>query len=178
MGCLEPHRELRRTEMIVVAWTGSFLLKSVLQVELRVRCKTIAARDINTPNIKAPGNSSSISIGHIAKELLVPANRAEKLRSEFVFRFEIISKCVGVADARDFEARFVKFGPELQVMPGEADVLAQNALVVIPDITAIRQRPHRFGPEIRSIARGESEVPHLIWPKSEARADSRIINII
>src|SRR5207302_2555104 len=65
----------------------------------------------------------------------------------------------------------LKFGPELEVMPGEADVLAQNALVVIADITAIRQRPHRFGPEIRAIARGEPEVPHLIWPKSDARAD-------
>ena len=175
MGCLETQRELRRNQMIVVAWTGSFLLKTVLQLELRVRCEAIAGRDINTPNIIAPGNTSSISVGHIAEELLVPADRAEKLRSEFVFRFEIINKCVGVADARDFETRFVKFGPELQVMPGEADILAQNAFVVIADITAIRQRPHRFGPEIRAIARGESEVPHLIWPKPDARADGGII---
>ena len=60
-------------------------------------------------------------------------------------------------------------------MPGEADVLPQNAFMKIADVAAVRQCRHRLGPEVRAVARRESEAPHLVWSKTDARADRGMI---
>ena len=77
MGCLETQRELRRNQMIVVAWAGRFLLKAILQLELCVRCKTVAARDVDPPEILTPPHALPSADFDLVKELLIPTERAE-----------------------------------------------------------------------------------------------------
>ena len=114
-----------------------FVLKAILNLQLCVRCETIAGCDIRAPHVVPPRSASSVSIWHVAEKLLVPANGAEKLRRKFIFPLEIPRKGVRVADAWDFETRFVEFRPELQMTPGKTDVLAQNALMKIADVAAV-----------------------------------------
>ena len=77
-----------------------------------------------------------ILVADRAEELLVPAQRAEELRSDFVFRLEVVGESVGIADAGHLEARFVKLRPQLEVMPGEGDILRQNELAIVADAAA------------------------------------------
>src|SRR5437762_5972230 len=63
------------------------------------------------------------------------------------------------------------------MMPGEADILAKETLVIVSNVAAKRQRPHRFSPEIRAVARRESERPHFVRPKPDATAYSWVVEI-
>ena len=80
-----------------------------------------------------PHCTSFILVADGAEELLVPTQRAEELRSDFVFRLEVIGKGVGIADVGDFKARFEKFRPQLEMMPGEGNVLRQDQLAIVAD---------------------------------------------
>ena len=73
--------------MVAVAWTTGLLLKTVLQLQLGMRRKTITGRDVDPPEVLAPAHRCSAADIDLAEKLLVPAERAEKLGSEFVLRF-------------------------------------------------------------------------------------------
>src|SRR2546422_9629408 len=99
--------------MIVIARAGGFVLKTVLQFQLRVWRETIGCGNVDPAEVWTPANVMAVAITDRAEELLVPANRAKELRGKFVFRFDIISECICVSHARYFEARFINLGPHL-----------------------------------------------------------------
>jgi hypothetical protein len=117
--------------VIVVAWTGGFLLKAILQFQLGIRCKTVAGCDVNPTQILAPAGVITFAVGDIAEELLVPTERAKELRGEFIFCFKIVSKCIRIANAGNFEARSYKLRPQLQEMPGKRYVLGAASLTYL-----------------------------------------------
>ena len=97
--------------MVVVTRASRFVLKAILQLELGVRSETVSNRSIDAPKILTPTEAAFSPIVDGSKELLIPAQRAEKLRRKFIFGFKIIGERVRVTDARDFETRFVNFRP-------------------------------------------------------------------
>src|SRR5947209_18722764 len=99
------------------------MFQIVLQFQLHVFRETIGQRMIDPPGVATPRTLVARSIGNIAEELMVPTKRPEKLRQEFVFRFQKISEHIRVADAWHFETRLVKFRPDLPMMPFPGDVL-------------------------------------------------------
>src|SRR5437762_4833264 len=107
-----------------------------------MRSETITRREIGAPKIVTPRRGAAKTVGYVTKKLLVPADRAKKLRCEFVFRLEVIGERIGIAEPGNFKTRLEKFRPQLPVMPGEADVLAEHALMIIVDAGSIRQRGH------------------------------------
>jgi len=109
--CSKTHGQLCRDQVIVVVRTGGFPLKAILQLQLGMRCKTVACCRVDPPEILAPANLPTRAVGDVAEELLIPTERAEELRREFVFRLKIVSECIRVAHPRDFELRLVKFRP-------------------------------------------------------------------
>src|SRR5207237_10154678 len=113
----------------------------------------------------------------LGKELLVPADSPKKLRGEFIFRLEVVGERVGVGKPGNRETGFETFRPQLPVVPGKADVLAEKALVVIADVASERQGPHRLRPEISAVAPRETESPHLVRPESDAAAHRWMIEI-
>src|SRR5712664_616634 len=102
--------------MVIITCASCLFLKAVLKLHLSMRCKAVTCRQVNSPQILAPGHVPTVAVGNIAKELLVPAKRAEQLRRKFVFRLKIVGEGVRIAYPRNFEARFVEFCPQLQVM--------------------------------------------------------------
>src|ERR1700704_4745261 len=142
-----------------------------------MRCKTITGCDIDPPEVLAPPHLCSSTNVDLVEKLLVPAECAEKLGSEFVLRFQVVSERIRITNTRNFETRFIKLRPQLQMMPGNADVLAQNQFPIIADITTERQAVRGFGPEIWPIAYGNTKVPHLIRPKTQPRIESRMVKI-
>src|SRR5947209_20574174 len=72
---LKAHRELRRENVVGVAWTASLLLKTILHLQLSVRRETIRGRDIDLTEIVPP----TFIVVDLVEELLVPAHRAENL---------------------------------------------------------------------------------------------------
>src|SRR5437763_17009251 len=103
-----------------------------------MRGKTVTGRNIGPTEIPTPAKSSHSSSIDAGKELLVPAKCAEELRSDFIFCFKIICKGVRVADPRHLEARFVKFRPHLQMVPGKAGILPQNKFAKIAKVATAR----------------------------------------
>src|SRR5438094_1551183 len=101
--------------MIVIAGAGCLVLKTILQFQLRVWCKTIGCSDVDPAEVLAPANIMAVAIIDIAEELLVPTNRAKELRGKFVFRFDVIRVCVCVSYSRYLDARFVKRDPYLRM---------------------------------------------------------------
>src|SRR5205823_11429077 len=77
----------------------------------------------------------------------------------------------------NLEARLEKFRPQLPVVRGEADILLEDALVVVADVLANRQGRHRFGSEIGAIARGETKGPHLVRPETDPPDHRRMIEV-
>src|SRR5881397_4407845 len=65
-------------------------------------------------------NVMAVAITDGPEELLIPAKRAEDLRREFVFGFDVIGERICVSHTRYFKACFIELGPHLQMMPGEA----------------------------------------------------------
>src|SRR6266567_696834 len=112
--------------MIVIARAGGFMLKTILQLQLRVWRETIGCGDVDPAEVLTPLNVMAVAITDRAEELLVPPERAKKLRGKFVFRFDIISECICVSHVRHFEARFIKLGPYLKITPGEAGIRPKN----------------------------------------------------
>ena len=135
---LETQCELRGQRVVVNARARCFPLKAVLQLDLGARGKTICSGHIDPPKVLTPANVAPGAIVDLVEELLVPAERGEKLRREFVFTFEIVSKGVGIAHARYLKTRFVKFRPALQMMPREAHILSEDKLAIIVEIAATR----------------------------------------
>src|SRR5689334_1939235 len=142
-----------------------------------MRCKTITGCDIDSPEILAPAHRCSSPDADVVEELLVPAQGTEKLGSEFVLRLQVVSECISITDARNFETRFVEFRPQLQMVPGKADVLAQDRFPIIADVTTGWQTVHRFRPKIWTIAHGYTKAPHLIRAKAQPRIKSRMVKI-
>src|SRR5206468_12328979 len=126
-----------------------------------MRCKTVACCYVDPPEILAPANLTARVVGDVAEELLIPTERAEELRREFVFRLKIVSECIRVAHTRNFETRFVKFRPQLQMVPSKTDILAEKQLPVIIDIAPPRQCSLSFRPKIRAVACRQTKVPYL-----------------
>src|SRR2546421_9912638 len=93
---LKANRELRSQQVVVVARTCRFVLKAVLNLELGVRGETISNRGVDAPEILTPAEAVSSPIVDGSKQLLVPAQRTEKLRREFIFGFKIIGERVRV----------------------------------------------------------------------------------
>src|SRR5438046_4515400 len=107
----KTHGQLCRDQVIIIVRTGGFLLKAILQLQLDMRSKAVACCQVDPPEILAPANLTTYAVGDVAEELLIPTERAEELRREFVFCLKIVSECIRIAHPRDFEARFVKFRP-------------------------------------------------------------------
>src|SRR5207253_603823 len=101
-----------------------FVLKTILQLQLRMRGKAVACCHVDSSEILAPAKITSCAVVNAAEKLLVPTKRAEELRCDFIFGLQIVSERIRIADSRDLKARFIKFRPHLQVMPGETDVLS------------------------------------------------------
>src|SRR6266542_3680449 len=139
--------------MIVIAGAGCLVLKTILQFQLRVWCKTIGCSDVDPAEVLAPANIMAVAIIDIAEELLVPTNRAKELRGKFVFRFDVIRECVCVSHSRHFEAGFVELGPKLQMTPGKTEVLHKDKFAIIIDVTSRRQRRFRLAPKVWAFAR-------------------------
>src|SRR5437762_5037960 len=97
---LEPHGKLRGDHVGEIAQAILFVLEAVLQLELSMRGKAIARRYVRAPEITAPRRGAAVTIGHVAKELLVPAHGAEELRGEFVFRFDVIGERIRIRETR------------------------------------------------------------------------------
>src|SRR5205085_591712 len=81
----------------------------------------------------------------------------------------------GIADARHFEARFVKFRPQLKVVPGERHVLPEDKLAVIADPMTAWKGRRGFGEKVRAGTGGEADVPHFIRTKAGASADGGVL---
>src|SRR4051812_36538106 len=113
-----------------------------------MRGEPVSGRKIGTPKVAAPRRSPTKTVRHVAEELLIPPDSGEELWRELIFRLEVIRKDIGIRKAGDLETRLEKFRPQLPMVPGEADILAKKALVIVSDVAAKRQRPHRFRPKI------------------------------
>ena len=83
-----------------------------MRLELRVRGEAVDREGVDAPEVAAPA-----LIVDAVEELMIPSERAGKLRGELVFRFEVVGESIRVSDIRNLEARFVKFRPELPLMP-------------------------------------------------------------
>src|SRR5438552_4985670 len=160
--------------MVVVTQAGCFVLKAVLHLKLGVRGEAVSNRSVDPPQILAPAQTTLSSVVDGSKNLLVPAQRAEKLRCKFIFSFKIIGERVCVTDPRNFKTRFVNFRPHLQVMPGEAGILTENEFVVITNVAARRQGLFRLRSQIDAIRDGRAKVPSLIRAKAEASSEARM----
>src|SRR4029077_2539716 len=121
---------------------------------------------------------SAVAIIDCVEYLLVPTNSAKQLRRKFVFRFDVISKRVCIAHVRNLKTHFIKLGPQLQVMPCEADILSKDKLSIVVDVPTGRQRRFRFTPKIRTLATREAEIPRFVRPESNPAAESRIFEPI
>src|SRR5436305_7954674 len=148
--------------MIVIAGAGCLVLKTILQFQLRVWCKTIGCSDVDPTEVLTPANIMAVAIIDIAEELLVPTKRAKELRSKFVFRFHVISECVCVSYSRYLESRFVKLDPYLQMAPCKTGILPKNKLTIIIDITSRRQRWFRLLSYIWAISRCPARMQRLV----------------
>jgi len=77
LSCSETKGKLRSEQMIVVSRTGSFLLKTVLQLELSMRYEPVAGRNVDPPKVVTPLFTLPSTDVYLAEELLVPAERPE-----------------------------------------------------------------------------------------------------
>ena len=151
-GNLKPYRELGCEEVIVLTFACCLVLKIILEFYLYVWREAIRCGDVDSAKVWTPLNIMAVAITDRAEELLVPANRAKELRRKLIFCFDVVSECICVANVRNFEARFIKFGPDLQMMPGETGVLPKNKFAIIIDVASGWQRRFGFAPEIRAFA--------------------------
>ena len=147
--------------------------EAVLDFGLQIIGETVAKRGIDAPGVVAP-LGAAIVVADGTEELLVPAQSAEKLRSNFVFGFKIVGEGVGVADPRDFKARFEKFRPQLQPMPCKRGVLSKKQLAVVADAATGWKRGRCFREQIRTAAGGKTEGPHLVRAKADPAAKGRM----
>src|SRR4029077_8859069 len=99
-----------------------------------------------------PLSIMAVAIADRSKQLLVPANGAKELRRKLVFCFDVVSERICVANMRNFEPRFINFGPDLQIMPGKTGILPKNKFAIIIDVVSGWQRRLGFTPEIRAFA--------------------------
>src|ERR1700731_4162151 len=67
---LKPDRELRVERVTEITRPVLFVLKAVLNLQLRVRRETVAGRDVGAPHIVAPRRAAPVSIGHVGEKLL------------------------------------------------------------------------------------------------------------
>src|SRR4029077_6854443 len=81
---------------------------------------------------------------------------------------------VRISHIRNFKTRFVKLGPQLQMMPREADVLSQNKLSIVANVLPRRSRMFGLTPKIWALATREAKIPSFVRPESEPAAKSRI----
>ncbi len=138
--------------MIVLTFACCFVLIIILEFYLSVWREAIRCGDVDSAEVLTPLNIMTVAITDRAEELLVPANRAKELRRKFIFCFDVVSECICVANVRNLEARFIKFGPDLQMMPGETGILPKNKFAIIIDVAPGWQRGFGFAPEIWALA--------------------------
>src|SRR5438045_6117889 len=106
-----------------------------------------------------------------AEDLLIPTECGKELRGDLVFCFKIIGKGVRVANAWHLKTRFISFGPELKMMPGEGEILGENNFPIVTDATAGRQRKGGVSGEIRTSTGGKTKVPHFVRSKANSAAE-------
>src|SRR5437868_5053143 len=61
------------------------------------------------------------------------------------------------------------------MVPGEADVLAEEEFAIISDVTAMRQRRFGFRPKIWAMADRQPKVPHWIRAEADTAVETRMI---
>src|SRR5438045_9646871 len=133
--------------MIVSVSAAGFMLKTILQLLLRVGREAIGRSNVDPAQIFTPANVMPVAITDGAEELLVPPKRAKQLRGKFVFGFHIISECICVSHSCHFKARFIELRPDLQMTPGKAGILPKDKFTIIIDVTSWRQRGCAFAPK-------------------------------
>src|SRR3954463_4170040 len=101
-----------------------------------MRGEAISSREVRAPQVAAPRRGSTDTVRYVVEELLVPTNSGKKLGREFVFHLEVVGEGIGIGETGNLETGLEKFRPHLPVVPGEGDVLAEHALVVIADVAA------------------------------------------
>src|SRR5262245_59779266 len=104
-----------------------------------MRREAVCRSDVDSFKIRTPTLGTADAITDFVEDLLVPADRAKQLRRKFIFGFNVIREGISVSHIRDFKTRFIEFGPKLQVMPCEADVLSENEFSVVADVPTGRQ---------------------------------------
>src|SRR5215469_8629188 len=149
---LKPYRELGCEQVIVLTCSCCFMLIIILEFYLCVWREAICCGDVDSAEVWTPLNIMAEAIIDCVEELLVPANRTKELRRELIFCFDVVSKCICVANMRNFEARFIKFGPDLQMVPGKTGVLAKNKFAIIIDVASGRQGGFGFPPKLWAFA--------------------------
>ena len=140
-----------------------------------MRGEAVGERGVDSPKIVPPAGASASAIRHGGKELLIPAHCAEELRRELVFSLKIVGEGIGITHARNLETDFVKLGPQLQMMQGVADVLAEKEFAIIANAASYRQRRGSFRAKIGTVARGDTEIPRLVRPKADAPANGWMV---
>src|SRR5688572_33484389 len=115
------------------------MVVAILQLGLEVSGKTVAERSVDPPGGIIPTLLSVRIVLHLPEELLVPAQGAEKARGDFVFCFQVAGQRVGIPGVRHLESRGEHLPPELQAMPGIADIGANSALQIITSLPAGRE---------------------------------------
>src|SRR5664279_4184289 len=140
-----------------------------------MRGEAIAKRSVDSPKIVTPAGASAHAIRDSGKELLIPAHRAKELRSELVFPLKVVSKGIRVSYARNLEADFVKLRPELQMMKGITDILAEKNFMVIANVSPRRQRRGSFRSKISPIAGRDSKIPGRVRLKANSAAHGGIL---
>src|SRR2546430_14846902 len=114
--------------------------------------EAISYGDVDPAEVFTPMNVMAVAITDGPEELLIPAKRAEELRREFVFGFDVIGERICVSHTRYFKACFIELCPHLEMMPGEAGILSKNKFSIILDIAPGRQRRFGFAPKIWALA--------------------------
>ena len=104
---LEFYSQLHGNELFALLQRRVLVAETVLHFGLQEIGEPVAECSVNAPNIIAPG---TITRANVAVELFVPSQRAEELRGDFVFRFDVIRERIGVTDGRNLKARFENFG--------------------------------------------------------------------
>src|SRR4051812_34565298 len=104
---LELEGELRRDQVFTFLKRSVPMTQAVLQLSLQIVGEPIAQSDIDASDVITPLHFGSC-VSDRAVELLIPAQGAEQLRSDLIFRLQVVGKGIGVPDEWSFEASFVK----------------------------------------------------------------------
>ena len=167
-GKSELQRQLTRGEARVFMETGHSVTEAILRFQLQVIGKTITEDGVDARDVNAPWDGVILN-GNRAVELLVPTERGKELRSDLIFRLNVVGKRVGIPDIRHLKARFEDFRPQLETMPGKADILAEEELPIVADAASRGQRLASFGEQVYGPALAEKPTFHISFGRTPMR---------